>query len=343
MTTQQDCSIQIAKEATYGVPVTTTRPYEFVSETFDHNPTFVQGAGLRVGSRAPRANRRKLGKSEVGGDLVIEGVTKGMGMLFNAALGASTATQIAAGPAWQQVHTPTTSDYLPSYTIQKGVPPLGGGATLPHTFAGMQCGALDLSISPGGILQVKTTWTGKSFDTSTAYAAPSYPAGVELFTFVDAKITIGGTLTLPTTTAVASVTGGVTTDVTDWSLTWDNKLDTGGFTMGGAGQRTRPAAVGLGAGTGKITAEFDATTLRDAFISQADLALVVTFATTATPITGTIYPTLQVVIPDIRLEGELPKSNAGAPVNQAISYTVLDNASAPSPLYIVGVTADTAL
>lgn len=340
MTTELDCSITMAKETVYGTPVATSRAYEFVSETFDWTPTFSQGAGLRVASRLARAKRRKLSKSEVGGDMTVECVSKGMGYLWNACLGVSTSTIIGAGPGYQQLHTVATTDYLPSYTIQKGIPPLGGGATLPHTFAGMVASSFDLSIAPGGILTLKVVWVGKSFDTSTAYAAPTYVVSEELFTFIDGAITVGGTVTMPTTTTLA--TGGtVVADITDWSLAWDNKLDQGGFTLGGAGKRTRSPAAGLAVATGKITAEFDTTTLRDAFVAQTDLAMVLTFQTT-NQISAGVYPTIQVVLPDIRLDSELPKSNGGAPVVLSMPYTVLDNLVA-SPLQVAVVTTDTAI
>lgn len=332
----------MALEGTYGTAVTVSRFYEFVGETFDWSPTFVQGAGLRVASRVARAARRKLSKSAANGDLTLEPVSVGMGQIWNGALGVSTSTIIPSSTAFQQVHTPTKSDYLPSYTIQKGVPPLGGGTTLPHTFKGCTATGFDFTATNGGITMLKVTYDIKDYDTSTTYAAPSYPAAPELFTFVDGTITIGGTLTTPTTTALASVTGGVANDIVDFQLAWDNKCDTGGYNFGGAGKRTRSPAVGLASGTGKLTAEFDAVTLRDAYLNQTDLAVVMTFKSTVA-LTAGVFPTLQIVIPDVRLEGEIPKSNAGGVITQSIPYTVLDNTVASSALYVVSVTADTAL
>jgi len=339
MTTELDCSVGFSvAEASYATNTVVTKWAEFVDESFDWDPTFVQGVGLRVGSRVARSARRKLGKVAAKGDYTVEAVTKGIGFLFNAALGSSVST-VTTAPAYQQLHTVATSDYLPSFTIQKGIPPLGGGATLPHTFTGAVCQSMEMTAANGGSLQVKTSWNAKDVTTATAYAAPSYAAAPELFTFVDGSITIGGAVTVPTTTTLA--TGGtVAADITDWSLMWDNAIDGSGFTFGSSGRRGRKPAVGLAQGTGKITAEFDSVTLRDAYLAQTDLAMVLKFQSSVA-ITGAVFPTIQVVIPNIRLEGELPKSNGGDVVTQSIGYTVLDGLTAASPLYIAYITTDT--
>nr|QOL00387.1 hypothetical protein [uncultured organism] len=338
--TQLDASMSFGLEGTYGTPVTPTRSYEFTDETFDWQPSFVQGKGLRVGTRVDRSGRRALGKQGAGGDLTIEAASKGMGFLWNAALGTSVSTLVSTG-IYQQIHTPIANDYLPSYTIQKGVPLLGGSITA-QTYAGCQAKSFELSVSTGGILTLKTAFMAKGVDTSTAYTAATYAAApVQIFTFVGGAITIGGTVTLPTTTALA--TGGTSVgDIRDWSLSWDNKLDDNGYTFGNSGKRGRPGALGLASGTGKVTAEFDSTILRDAYFNQTDLAMVMTFQA-QNVISASVYPTIQVVIPEIRLEGEMPKANKGDVITQSIGYTVLDAQVAASPIYIVQVTPDSAV
>ena len=339
MTTQLDASIGIAKETTFGTAVTVDRFYEFLDEKFEWKPTFVQGAGLRVGARLARNDRRKLGKSEAEGELNIEAVSKGMGRILEAVFGSVTNTQIAAGPGYQQNHTLNTTDPLPSYTIQKGTPPIGGGTTQALTFTGAICSSIEFSCSTGDILQIKTKWAARDVVSNIAYAAPSYPASPELFTFVDAAITLGGTVTQPTTTALA--TGGTAVaNITDWQLSVDNKIDDGGFTLGGAGKRTRKQVSGLAEVKGKITAEYTDNTLRDAYLNQTPLAMVVTFQSSVA-ITAGVFPTLQFVIPLIKLEGDLPNANGGKPITQSIDYTVLDPSTGSAPITVVYRTADT--
>lgn len=342
MTTQLDSSIGLAAETVYGTGVTPTRFVEFTDESLDWAPDFVQGGGLRAGWRTARSGRRALGTQHVEGDLTVEAVTKGLGMLWNAALGNSTVTKIGTGPAYQHLHTPTTTDYLPSYTIQKGVPLLGGGAVQPHTFQGCVCANFELSVGTGEILKLKTSWQGRDVVTATAYTPPVYAAEpVSVFTFAGGTIALGGTVTVPTATALAS--GGTAIgNIREASVSWDNQIDDDGYTLGAGGKRGRKPAILGGEGKGSLTAEFDSTSLRDAYLNQTDLALVLTFTAGAALQTG-IVPTLQVVAPCVRLEGELPKVGGAEVVTQSIDYTILDNLSGSSPLYVAQITGDTAL
>ncbi|HEY3434967.1 MAG TPA: phage tail tube protein [Solirubrobacterales bacterium] len=342
MTTQLDCSIGLAAESTYGTGVTPTRFLEFLSEGLDANIEFSQGEGMRVGSRVPRADRRDIAKFAPGGPIELEACTSGLGLLLNAAFGAQTNTLVPTSTAYQQVHTPTNTDPLNSYTIQKGIPPVGGGATLAHTFVGAVCDSIEFSADAGDIVKIVTEWLAKDILTATAYAAPSYPANLRLFTFVHGGIFINnGTLTVPTTTALGSITGSALANINKFSVKWSNNLDTQGFNLGGAGKRSRKNVVGAGSVEGSVTAEFSDATLRDAYLANSNLSMVLTF-TRPEVINASVYPVLQIIIPAVRLEGELPKSNAGGVITQSINFTGLDNLT-NAPIYVVYRTADTAL
>lgn len=348
MTTEQDYQIMAALESTYGVKATPTRTLEFVDETLDWEPTFVQGAGLKLGKTMDKSGRRALGKSAVGGDITIEALTKGNGWLYQAALGAGSSALIGgAGSAYQQLFTLGASDYLPSYTIQKGIPPLGGASLVPKTFLGMQCTGFELSAGNAGIPTIKFGWMGKDVDTASSLATAAYPTGVKELSFVNASLAVGGTLVLPTSTALATVSGSPlgTVNVRDVDFTWDNGLDTDGYNFGGGGKRSRPAAMGKRTGTGTMTAEFTDNMFEAAYLAQTDLSLVLTYALSSATdlISGSSYPALQLTIPELRLEGELAKSAGGGVVTQSIGFTALDGESAASPIYVAIVTAETAI
>lgn len=341
MTTQLDSSIGLKKESEFGVAVVVDKFYEFIEETFTWVPTFAQGSGQRYGQRVAAADRRVLVKEESNGDVTVEALTKGLGALLEAALGAATSTIIGAGPGYQQVFTPTTTDYLPSYTVQKGLPTLGGGAVSPQTYTGCVCSGFELSGENGAIPTFKFSFLGKSVDTTAAYAAASYPANNELLSFVNGSITIGGTVTPPTATALA--TGGTPAgNIRDFSLTWENTLDENGFNYNARGQRNRKPAVGLRVGTGTVTAEYDSNVLRDAYLAQTNLSLVLTFASTVA-ISAGVFPTIQITIPNIRLDGELPMAAGGEVITQSVGFTVLDNRTAAHPIYVAIVTSETAI
>lgn len=344
MTTQMDCSIGIKAESTYGTGVTVDQFLEFTDESFDRNATWAQSSAMRVGRRGELAARRSLGNEGWQGSLTVEPAIKGFGILLNAAFGAVTNTAVpSATGAYQQVHTPSTST-VNSYTIQKGIP-LIGGATTAMTFLGAVCKSIDFSASAGEIVSVATEWAGIEVGTATAYATPSYPsysAGVDpLFTFVHGAITIGGTVTNPTTTALA--TGGTAVaNVTKFSLKYEQGLDDGGRGLGGAGKLTRKPVPGNAKVSGSLSVEYDSATMRDAYMDQDRLALVLTFTHDTQIGTGTpVDAVLQLVVPVIVLDNGLPMASNGDPVVTDQAFTGLEDGSS-SLMYAVYRTTDTA-
>ena len=265
-------------------------------------------------------------------------------MLLGAALGSSTVTAVpSATGAYQQVHTPLVNDFPPSYTIQKGIPLLGG-AVQAETFLGAVCESAEIKASNSGLVTLDTEWTAREVRTDVGYAAPSYPTGLDIFSFVHGSIVIGGTLTLPTTTT--PTTGGTTVaNIREASVKWSNKLDSNGWNLGGAGKRSRRPALGMAEIGGSLTAEYDSNTLRDAYLNQTPLAMVLAFTHTSLIGTGTpVAPLLQVTIPMVYLEGDVPKANGGDVVTQSIPFTGLDNlAAGAKPIYVVYRSTDAAI
>lgn len=346
MTLQQDCSIGIKKEVTYGTAVTVDRFVEFLSESFQQQNQFVQAEGLRVSAIGPDLDRNTLGAVIVEGEIELEWVTRGLGILIEAMLGQNTST-LRSGSIYQQVGTPKTSDPHPSYTIQKGIPPVGGGTTVPHTFRGCQLDEWTLSFKAGEGLMLSTKWVGKDLDTAAVYAAPSYTSSVRLLTFAQASISIGlnGTdnLTVPTATVLGSTDKAATANISEFSFTGRNNLDDGGRNAGAAGKRSRAALYGLRGFEGSMTAEFDAVTYRDYYLNRSSLHLVLTVTSTEDNIAGSgTYAALQLVLPRLVLEGKIPESNGGDVIEQPIDFTVGRHATL-STVYLVGVTADTAV
>lgn len=339
MTTQFDCTIGLKKETTYGTAVTVDKFFEFTDEDLGWQPTFVDGSATRYGMRVQASDRRVLVKDACGGSFTVEAMTKGLGALMEAALGVGTSTLIA-GSAYQQLFTPTTAG-MPSYTIQKGIPPLGGGAVQPQTYSGMVCTGFEFNVDNGGVPTFKYNWEGKNLETATAYTAASYPASNGLLTFVNGTITVGGSVTVPTTTALA--TGGTSVaNVRSATFSWDNNTDKEGYNFGSAGKRGRAPVLGLRSGSGTLVVDYTDNVLRDAYLNQTDLAVVLTFTGT-TLISGTSYPTIQLTLPCIRLNGEMPKAAGGDVITQSIEFNVYDNRVAAEPVYVAIVTAETAI
>ena len=338
MASLQECSVGLVAESTWGTPVTVTRWYEFLSESLDYDKQVKQGMGLRVGSRVARSGRRVVVTTQPKGDIELELCSKGMGLLFQVATGTAAHT-LVSGSTYQQLYTLSTASVAPSVTIQKGVVEVGGTVD-PYTYAGMSCTGFEINCPKGDIAKAKFSFAGKSLATATGYASPSYPASpVNLFHFAQGAITVGGAVVAPTTTVMASG-GTAVANVRDFSLKVDNGLAIDRFNLGGAGLAAQPT-YGLRTITGNMTIEYDSTTIRDAYLADTALAATLTFTTSGALSTG--FEQFQIVLPEIRLDGDIPNANGNDLITLNVPFTVLDNLTATQPLWIAQRTADTAL
>lgn len=332
MTTQLDSSLGIAKESTYGVFTAPTSFVEFTDETLDKNLTVVEGTGMRPGRRTTTVRQRTVDKISVSGDVTVEASYAQIGSLLAAVFGADSVASVTSG-VYQHIFTPS-ADWLPSYSLQKGIPTLGGGPAQPFSFVGMQANQLDFSVKNGGIPTAKVSFVGKDAlsteDGAPAYVSPSYPAtGDDLLTFVGGAITVGGTVTAPTAKTLA--TGGTAVaNITDADIQLSNNLDSAGYNLGGAGMRTRPAAALLAKVSGTLTAEFTDMTFWNHYLGQDKLTLVLTF-TGGTIASGSNY-VLQFHIPFIALDGDTPKAKNNAIVTQSIGFTGLQDNTLGLPM-----------
>ncbi len=345
--TQLDVQLGIKKQADFNTPATVDQFVEVLPDVeFKRQLTTIQSRALRAGSRVPRAARRLIGKDGGAATVPLEAPLKGLGVWLKAALGEVTNTAVpAATGAYQQVHTPATGDPINVYTLQLGIPTLGASAASPLTLNSAWCRAITFDAKAGEVLKVTTEWGAKEIVTSTPLAAASYPAANDLFTYCHGAITLGGTLTAPTTTALASTTGTPAANVVDVNLKYDQGMsaDDDGMALSGGCKVVRPPVLGESSITGTMTVEYSDNVMRDAYMNQTDLALVLGFEHTTTIGTGTPVPAyLQIVVPVIRLDGELPKPN-GTPIRMSMGFTGLDGlAASTKPIYVVYRTTDTA-
>lgn len=327
MTTPQDCSVGLGVESVYGTAVARTRWFEFLDESFNFVKNVKQGVGLRVGSRVARSGSRVVASAEGSGDLTIEAVTKGLGLLWQLGLGSGTSTLVSAG-RYQQVFT--LGDAMPSATIQKGIPRADGTVDA-YTFTGCMVESLTIDCPNADNVKVKTSWNAKDMTTATAYTAPSYATGPSVFTFAHGAV-YSGALTAPTATALGSAATPVAS-IRSGSITIKHNLKTDRYNCGGGGRKEKPFA-GIREISGSLVAEYADAAFRDAIVNDTSMTLVKTFTAGA--------DVLQIVIPDVRFDGDIVKASADNAI-QDIKWTGLDGLTAAQPIWIVCRTADTAL
>lgn len=326
----QDWSVGIsAAESNYGNGTVVSRHFEFTDpKPFTPDMGIKQGAGIRVGSRVARSARRVTTTRQASGDIAMELFSKGLGLLYKACMGAGTSTLVSTG-LYQQVFT--LADELPSHNIQFGIPRVDG--TIDQiTYKGCVVSSFEIGGAVGDIATIKTSWDAQTWDTSTSYVTPSYPTGGALLHIADATI-YNGTVTAPTSTALATATTALA-GVKDFKISVNNKLVADRFFIGAAGLKGKPKP-GMREISVEMNVEYGATALRDAFLNQTAMTLVVNI--------GTGADVVQIVLSELKLDGDLPEGGPDAPPSQAIKATVLDNLTASQPLWIVARTSDSAL
>lgn len=334
MASPQDVQVGMAIESTYNTPVTVTRFTEALGDSnIQLNKNIKQGQGLRVGSRVARSARRVVTTSDGQGSVNFEAISKGMGLWLQLAMGAGTST-LTTGTTYQQVFT--FADVPASATVQFGLPEAGGTVD-PNTWSGVMCTGFTVNFPNADIANFQIALDACSLSTATALATASYPTSPSLFHFANGSIA-SGTLTAPTATALAA---GTTTlaDIRGGSLQVNHNLATDRFNFGASGKKSKPT-VGVREITGTLTAEYDTTAYRDAVINETPAMLILNF-TGAALSNGT--ETLQVVVPEYKLDSGLPTPNGTDLITTDFNFTALDNLSAAQPLWIVTRTADTAL
>src|SRR5215472_18922059 len=133
-------------ESTYGTPVTVDHFYEFLSENFQFNPTWLDGMGLKAGQAYNRSARTVVSQSDVNGDLTMEhtigsaanAVADSMGFWWKFALGSTVTTPtLVLGTAYKQNHT-NGSKAGQFITVQVGRPQISGVTVNPHTYSGVK-------------------------------------------------------------------------------------------------------------------------------------------------------------------------------------------------------------
>lgn len=177
------------------------------------------------------------------------------------------------------------------------------------------------------------------------YTTPVYPGvAAALFTSTlpsSGALTLGGAITVPTTTTLASSTGTIAPGVRDWVFALDNGLDKKRETVGDRRQQT----TGARKATITMTLEYDATTgamMRDAQASQATIPLLLQSG--ALESIGQSTALMQLAVPAAKIDkGAIPMPGKGDTVVTSVQMTVLDGLVAGQALYMVMRTADTAI
>lgn len=183
-------SFGFAPEVTYGTYVAPTKWVEAGQPQLRKVKNTAQGGAARAGAYGRRGSMRYVTTKAGGGTVNLEVQNKRMGLLLNGLMGGTVSpTQQAATAAYLQTHAigdPTGK----FYTMQVGVPDLGGTAR-PYTFLGSKITAIEFSCGVDEVLTAAVTVDARDVTEAETLATPSYATGVNLFHFAQMGVKIG--------------------------------------------------------------------------------------------------------------------------------------------------------
>lgn len=318
--------IGIVKESVVNTPVAVTAFNPFLSETLQARPNFAQDMGLAAGAFVPLAGRRILTSLDGGGDVTFNLASKGAGRWMQACMGSTpSATQISTSGVYAQIHNIGSPDGA-SYTIQKGMPEIGGTVD-PLTFSGSKVTAWELSCAPNGLLQLKVTVDSMNVQPTGAGAlglqTASYPAtsnwgfnNVTVQTF-SAYTTVSGQLT-PTTPASIGIVRNI-------SLKGGQPKKTDRWQ---AGSVTKAEALinDWQIPTGQLDIDYASTALYADFVGNTSIGLAITATGPIIGTSGTNTALIQFVMPAVYLEqGSTPQAAGPDVITVSYPFSVLSD------------------
>ena len=372
-------SAGIVTEATNGTAATPTHFLEFNSESMKGEKNVVQGKGLRAGPTGSgggpgagaglfmRTSRRVVGSWGAKGGIVFDAPFSGLGLWLEHMMGAFTAgvtggtsnplvVQQAASTAYLQTYAPGSLAGKTA-TLQIGKPD-STGTVRPFTYVGTKVvdWQLDTEVNKYATFtlgldawQELTPDNPQGTTAGPALTAPSYTAGQQFFHFREATIYNGGTLaTAAGVTTLSAATAAAR--VRKASVKVTNPLDTSRFFIAGTGGTGGSGVAGVKSEqleqefrviSGALDVEFySAAAYYDVYYGDTTATMELIF-TGPVAIASTYFPTLSVLIPNIKYDGESPVVAGPGILNEALPYSGLDD-EADNQVQIQYMSTDTA-
>jgi hypothetical protein len=338
-------------EGTFGVAanLASGRSYEIKSETLELKKTTVQGEGLAAGRVYDRSKRRVLTNYDVNGAVILDLPTRQLAFWLSYMFGSwgqalATPTQIGSTGIYQSIHQGLGGSQLTggmlghSFSIQKGVAAADNGAILPVTEVGCKLSDWEIKCSVGQIAEMTLTLDGRnelagsgngdplngSVPSLATFGVPTSGLGESLFHFRQATLYTGFTYTYGSG-QIARCTNNAyaAAQIKDIDIKHSVKYDTSRFFLGSNGYKSEQIENAFRMMTGTFTAEWQSSEAwYNAFANDTPTSLELTFVGATV---GASNYLLDVIIPNIRLDGESPKVPGPAVVTQSVSFTGLDD------------------
>jgi tail tube protein len=352
-------SVGIVNETTNGTAVTPTHFFEFNSESMKGDKNVVQGKGLRAAGNAfgsntslyMRTSRRQVGSWGAKGNIVFDAPYNSLGLLLEHMMGAYNpgatggtnnpiVAQQASSAAYLQTYAPGSLAGK-TFTMQIGKPG-ANGTVYPFTYVGCKVTdwQLDTEVNKYATFTVGIdAWQELTLDNpqgttaGPALTSPTYTTGEQFFQFREATIFNSGTLS--TTSGVTTLgTPAVAARVSKCSVKQANALEVERMFIAGTGGTGGSSVAGVKseqlenefrAVSGTLDVEFHTpSAYYDVWYGDTTANLLLTF-TGPTAIASTYFPTLSILVPNIKYDGESPVVAGPGILNTSMPFTGLDD------------------
>jgi hypothetical protein len=372
-------SAGIVTETTNGTAATPTHFVELNSESMKMEKHVVQGMGLRApatgsgggpaagSSLYMRTSRRVVGSWGAKGGIIFDAPFSQLGLWLEHMVGAFTPGTVGGTNNPLVVQQLSTAAYLQTYTggslagktftLQVGKPD-SSGTVRPFTYVGTKVTDWELATEVNKYAmftlaldawQELTPDNPQGTTAGPALTAPSYTTGQQFFHFREATIYNGGTL---------ATTAGITTlsaptaaaRVTKANIKVTNPLDVSRYFIAGTGGTGGSGVAGVKSEqlennfrtvAGTLDVEFyNLAGYYDVFAGDTTATLELIF-TGPTAIASTYFPTLSILIPNIKYDGDSPVVAGPGILTHSLPFSGLDD-EADNQVQIQYMSTDTA-
>lgn len=316
----------VAKETTWGTPVTPNKSFEIRSEGIKLNKNFLRSQQLRAGRMFQSSSRRIATTRGAAGPVVLEVPNQGFGVILDQLHGnVVTPVQQGATAAYLQTHDIGTTDpSSKSLTVQAGRPSTDG-TVRPFTYPGSKVMGATFRCAIDEFLVCELNLDAKDEDTATSLATFAPPSNLASFTFVEGAITVDGS------------PAGIVTSL-EIPITYAYKADR--YSLGSA-TRSQHIVNGYPTIEPKISVEWKDLTLYNKWVTGNGIAAVV--ADFVGPIiASTFAEEIKFNMPACGLLGDTPTLDGPDILTQDIPLEVLDNGT-NAPLTITYMSRDLTL
>ncbi|MEV0085260.1 phage tail tube protein [Saccharopolyspora sp. NPDC050642] len=305
-----DAQLMTGEQTSYATAATVDRGYEFRAEALSLEAQRIESSGLRPGKRVLRTKRWFQGQRSVGGEITMELGTVSFGRWFKHAFGAvSTAQPDATNAPTVYKHTFTPGPPPPGLTIQVGRPDTAG-TVHPFTYTGCKVSSWTLSSAIGEIVTLAVTVLGRDETTATPLATASYPANLDLLTFVEGSLTVAGSAH-----EIRSINLQGTNGLADDRYVHGSRLRNEPLEIGAEGSQARVYS-------GTIEGEFNNLTAYNRFVNGDEAELVLLFA--GANIAGAFNYEVRITA-NVRFDGTTPNVPDGNVIMQTLPIKAVDD------------------